>query len=144
MHQGWERTDPDAIRAEIEEMATRLPGEPGGWVQFTVEERSTDRLVGDVGISPDTDDMGVMKIGYTIDPAFQGRGYATEAIRALVAYAIDKLEAGIVRAYAEARNTPSIRVMEKAGLSHVETSDYVDNDGTWKVVRYERRADAAS
>ena len=30
--QGWERTDPDGVRADIEEMAGRAPGEPGGWV----------------------------------------------------------------------------------------------------------------
>jgi RimJ/RimL family protein N-acetyltransferase len=50
--QGWERTDPDAVRADIEEMAARRPGEPGGWVQFSVEQRETGRLVGDVGLSP--------------------------------------------------------------------------------------------
>ena len=38
-YQGWERTDPDGVRAEILEMSGRSPGEPGGWVQFSVEER---------------------------------------------------------------------------------------------------------
>ncbi|HZN42698.1 MAG TPA: GNAT family N-acetyltransferase, partial [Actinomycetota bacterium] len=34
-YQGWERTDPDGVRAEIREMAARTPGEPG-WVQYSV------------------------------------------------------------------------------------------------------------
>jgi aminoglycoside 6'-N-acetyltransferase len=51
-YQGWERVDSDGIRAEIEEMASRAPGEPGGWVQLSVHERDGGRLVGDVGSAP--------------------------------------------------------------------------------------------
>ena len=29
-YQGWERTDPEGVREEIEAMALRAPGEPGG------------------------------------------------------------------------------------------------------------------
>ncbi len=71
-YQGWERTDPDGVRAEIEEMAPRAPGAPGGWTQLSVEDRDTGELVGDVGLSPAEDEPGVIKIGYTMSPAFQG------------------------------------------------------------------------
>lgn len=138
VHQGWDRTDPEGVRAEIEEMATRAPGEPGGWVQFTVEAREGGELLGDVGLSPEADEPGVVKIGYTIAPVRQGRGYATEAILALVGYAFDTLDAQVVRAYADAGNVRSIRVMEKAGLRHAETFDYVEGDQVWPIVRYER------
>jgi RimJ/RimL family protein N-acetyltransferase len=133
-YQGWERTDADGIRAEIEEMATRSPGEHGGWVQFTVEERERGRLAGDVAISAVEGEPGVVKIGYTISPAFQGRGYATEAVRALVDYAFDTLGAERVRAFASAENIPSIRVAENAGMRLVER--YVHRYGG-EVVRYE-------
>src|SRR5207247_2680842 len=108
--QGWDRTDPEGVRAEIEEMATREPGEPGGWVQFSVEERTSGLLVGDVGLSPADGEPGVIKVGYTIAPAFQRRGYATEAVGALVAYAFDSLVADVVRPFADAETTPSILV----------------------------------
>ena len=141
--QGWERTDPDGVRADIEEMATRTPGEPGGWVQFSLEDRE-GRLVGDVGISPADGEPAVLKVGYTVSPAFQGRGFATEAIAALVDYAFDTLGADVVRAYASADNTPSIRVAEKVGMRLVERYEHRDTDGTWQVVRYERRRDDPS
>lgn len=136
-YQGWDRTDPGGIRAEIEEMARRAPGEPGGWVQLSVEDRESGRLVGDVGLSPAEGEPGVIKIGYTVAPAFQGRGYATEAVRALVAYAFDTLGADIVRAYASAENVPSIRVAKKIGMRLVERSEHRHGG----VVRYERRRD---
>jgi RimJ/RimL family protein N-acetyltransferase len=140
-YQGWERTDPDGIRAQIEEMAGRAPGEPGGWVQLSVDELETGRLVGDVGLSPADREPGVVKLGYTIAPAFQRLGYGTEAVGALVAYAFDTLGADVARAYASAENLPSIRVAEKVGMQLVERIERSDGDEVWHIVRYELRSE---
>ena len=142
-HQGWERLDADGILAEIEEMARRSPGEPGGWVQLSVFERDGGRLVGDIGLSPAESEPDVIRVGYTIAPAFQGRGYATEAIRALVAYAFDTLGADVVRAYASAENDPSIRVAEKVGMRLIERIEHREGDEVWHGVRYELRRKGA-
>jgi len=138
-HQGWERTDPEGTRAVLEEMASRMPGDPG-WVQFSVEERESGQLIGDVGMSPEGE-PGVVKIGYTIAPASQGKGYATEAVRALVDYAFDRLGADMIRAYASAENIPSRRVAEKVGLRLMETFEHEYEGEMWKGVRYELRRD---
>jgi RimJ/RimL family protein N-acetyltransferase len=138
-YQGWERTDAEGIRAELEEMAARAPGEPGGWVQLSVEERESGRLLGDVGLSPADGEPGVIKVGYTIAPAFQERGYATEAVGALAAYAFDRLGAEVVRAYASAENLPSIRVAEKVGMRLVERFEHRHGGEISFGVRYELR-----
>jgi RimJ/RimL family protein N-acetyltransferase len=142
-YQGWERTDVEGIRTEIELMAGRSPGEPGGWVQLSVEERDGGRLVGDVGLSPAEGEPDVMKIGYTITPDRQGRGYATEAVRALIDYAFGVLGAEVVRAYASARNLPSIHVAENVGMRLMERFEGRDGDHVWYGVRYELRRDEA-
>ena len=138
-YQGWERTDPPSVRAEIEEMSGRLPGELGGWVQFSVEQRESGRLIGDVGLSRAEGEPGVIKVGYTIAPAFQGRGYAGEAVGALVRYAFESLGADLVRAYSSAENLPSIRVAEKVGMRLVERIEHRYGDEVWFGVRYELR-----
>ena len=142
-YQGWERTDVEGIRTEIELMAGRAPGDPGGWVQLSVDERDGGRLVGDVGLSPAEGEPDVIKVGYTISPDRQGRGYATEAVRALIDYAFRVLDAGVVRAYASARNLPSIRVAEKVGMHLMERFEGRDGDQVWHGVRYELRRDEA-
>jgi RimJ/RimL family protein N-acetyltransferase len=141
--QGWDRTDVEGVRAEIRRMADRAAGEDGGWVQFSVLEREGGRLIGDVGFSPAAGEPGVVKIGYTIDPAFQRRGYATEAVGALVRYLFDTLGAKIVRAYANADNEPSTRVAEKVGLRLVERFERRYGHDVWHGVRYERRRDGS-
>ncbi len=139
--QGWERTDHEGVLADIVEMSGRSPGEPGGWVQFTVEEREGGRLVGDVGFAVADPEPGVVKVGYTIAPAFQGLGYASEAIRALVVYVFDTLGAEVVRAHASADNAPSIRVAEKVGMRLVERFEHREGNDVWYGVRYERARD---
>jgi len=137
-HQGWHDTSPGYIRREIEEMLARTPGEPGGWIQFTVEAADTGQLVGDVGMRVD-EEPGVVLVGYTISPDQQGNGYATEAVGAMVDYAFETLGADMVRAYAEATNVASIRVAEKVGLPVAERFDEHEDDQVWHVVRMERR-----
>jgi aminoglycoside 6'-N-acetyltransferase len=137
-YQGWDRTDSQSVRAELEAMQAREPGSPG-WVQLTVEDRSTGRLIGDVGLAPAEEEPGVIKVGYTIDPAHQGRGYATEAVAALVDYAFDVLGAEIVRAYASSENLPSHRVAEKVGLRLVERFSRSHAGRTWSGVRFDLR-----
>jgi RimJ/RimL family protein N-acetyltransferase len=143
-YQGWERTDPDGIRAEIEKMSLRAPGEPGGWMQLSVEECDSERLVGDVGLSLADDEPGVVKIGYTMSPEFQGKGYATEAVGALVAYAFEKLGADVVRAYASAENVPSVRVAEKVGMRLIERFERRRGEMSFFIVRYELRREDVS
>ena len=120
-------------------MTGRSPGEPEGWVQLSVEERESGRLVGDVGLAPADGERGVIRVGYTMAPEFQGRGYATEAVGALIAYAFDTLGAEVVRAHASAENLPSIRVAEKVGLHLAERFEHRYGDEVWFGVRYELR-----
>jgi aminoglycoside 6'-N-acetyltransferase len=108
-------------------------------VQFTVETLADDQLVGDVGLRVAEDEPGVVMVGYTMAPAAQGKGYATEAVDALVGYAFDTLGADIARAYADAANAPSVRVGEKVGLVVVERFDGQHEGETWHGVRMERR-----
>ena len=138
-YQGWPSMDVDSITRELEEMANRAPGEPGGWVQLTVEDRATGELVGDVGVAAVEGEPGAVTIGYTITPAVQGRGYGTEAVTALIRYAFERLGADVVRAYAHGDNHPSIRLAEKAGMRLVDRSERRHGEARYFVVRYETR-----
>jgi RimJ/RimL family protein N-acetyltransferase len=74
-------------------------------------------VVGSIGLFwPPTD--GFVEFGYGIVPSRRGRGYATEAARATVALAFTSPDVHTVHAGAELTNPASIRVLEKAGLTH--------------------------
>lgn len=71
---------------------------------------------GQAGSDPAAVRGAEVEIGWTIDPAHAGRGYATEAARALIAHAFGTPSVRRVVAYAFADNAPSIRIMRKLGM----------------------------
>lgn len=119
-YQSWDETysvaDAEGMIASLAEVH---PGEPGEWFQFAVTDRLTDVLVGDCGLHVDGSDPRRAEIGYTLAPAHQGRGFATEAVDALVGYAFDTLGLERIQATADERNAPSIRVVERLGFEAV-------------------------
>ena len=81
-----------------------------------VVERDTGTVVGGAGFFGPPQD-GEVEIGYGIVPSRQRRGYATEAVRAMVAdiFQLDNVQ--IVTAHVDLDNLASIRVLEKSGLA---------------------------
>jgi RimJ/RimL family protein N-acetyltransferase len=62
-------------------------------------------------------------VGYGLAPGARGRGYATEALRAVVAWALARPEVVAVEADTTHANLPSQRVMERAGMRLYDKSD---------------------
>ena len=77
------------------------------------------------------------EIGWTLDPAFQGRGFAAEGVRALISlcFAARPEGLGLRRVYADlfAANEPSRRLCERMGMrleSHT-IRDSLHRSGEW-------------
>jgi RimJ/RimL family protein N-acetyltransferase len=56
------------------------------------------------------------EIGWCIDPAVQGQGYATEAVRELIRIAFEELGLRRLVAHCFAANKASWRLMERVGM----------------------------
>jgi RimJ/RimL family protein N-acetyltransferase len=61
-------------------------------------------------------DRPVIEVGWRLDPAAWGRGYATEAARLALAYAFDTLGERSVFAFTAPANLASQRVMARLGM----------------------------
>lgn len=87
----------------------------GPWAVETLEEPF---VIGDCGLFRCQDPWarGELELGYRLRPASWGRGYATEAARAVLTYAFEELGAPRVVADADAANAASLRVLEKIGM----------------------------
>jgi ribosomal-protein-alanine N-acetyltransferase len=89
------------------------------------------KLIGTVNFEVDVETRSAM-LGYAIGRAWWGRGIATEAGRAAVAWAIKTFDLTRIWARTDPRHTGSVRVMEKLGLRHedVRIADRIGRDGT--------------
>ena len=56
-------------------------------------------------------------LGYVLNRRFWGQGYATEAAQALIRFGFETLKLHRLVAYCHPENSPSIRVLEKLGLT---------------------------
>ncbi|TDD12604.1 N-acetyltransferase [Nonomuraea deserti] len=102
----------DQVIAGILAAQFELLGDHGHRV---IVEREGGRVVGSIGLFwPPAE--GAVEIGYGVVPSRRGRGYASEATRALVAHALTAPEVHAVTATADLSNSASVRVLEKAGL----------------------------
>ncbi len=73
--------------------------------------------IGSCGCAPLTG-PGVHEIYYSLLPAYWGRGYATEASRALIEYCLLQTNCQEIRAYMTPENVKSAAVAERAGMVH--------------------------
>jgi RimJ/RimL family protein N-acetyltransferase len=93
-----------------------------GYGFWAAEEESTGEFLGWFHLRPPAGtDPDEPELGYRLRKAAWGRGYATEASRALVHKGFAELGARRVYAETMAVNRASRRVMEKAGLRFVRT-----------------------
>ena len=89
------------------------------WVHgFRLVHRSSGNIVGFCSFKGPPAD-GVVEIAYGIAPDEQGKGYATDAARALVAFARTFPEVKVIRAHTLADGVASKRVLEKCGFQYV-------------------------
>ena len=120
-YQSWDSYTQQQADEMVREMAGLHPGVPGEWFQFAVADPTNNELLGDVGLRVDADDTSRAEIGFTLAPAHQGRGYATEAVKGVIAYVFEQLGAETVFAVADARNDASIASLQRIGMRHTTT-----------------------
>ena len=114
----------------------RLLVAPGLWAllgygYWAVVSREDGRYLGQLGFADFKREMtpsieGLPEIGWIFAPHAQGRGYATEAALAALAWADDVLRAPEIVAIIDAANESSIRVARKCGFNEEGPVTYKD------------------
>ena len=85
-------------------------------VTFAVERREDGLLLGDATLFLRSVAHRQVEVGYVFHPDSGGRGYATEATRALIDLAFGELAAHRVFARTDARNTASAALLRRLGM----------------------------
>ncbi|MFI7601614.1 GNAT family N-acetyltransferase [Actinoplanes sp. NPDC049681] len=121
----------DKARYAVQTMVAADPGQPG-WFQYAVELADENTLVGDVGVNL-ADNLRQAEIGYTLAPRWQGHGYATEAVRAVLDQLFRVRGLHKVSAECDARNAASARLLERVGFTregHLRQHTWIKNEWT--------------
>ena len=88
----------------------------GGFCHYQVMLADEALVIGDVGFHAPPDDLGEVSVGFGIVPAARGRGFAVEALRAVLDWALHQPEIRVVHADTDLVNLASQRVLAAAGM----------------------------
>jgi len=106
-------------------LAIRAPSSPeaerfGVWVMI---ERDSGSVGGDIGFKGPPDEAGRIEMGYSVVPDRRRRGYAKEAARALIDWALSQPKVRVIVAGCHPDNVPSIRTLERVGFHRTGEAD---------------------
>lgn len=92
-----------------------MPDIEDTWFQLGIHLKGEKKLIGDLGLHFLPDGCQV-EIGYTLDPCYQGKGYATEAMHEILKYLFKKIQKHRITASVDPLNEKSIRLLERLGF----------------------------
>ena len=116
-------------RRESDGLADRIETymERAGWGLWAMEERATGRFLGFTGLARpgfEAPFMPAVEIGWRLQRAAWGQGFATEAARAAVRFAFDELKLAEIVSLAVVANERSRAVMRRLGMTHDPADDF--------------------
>lgn len=89
-----------------------------GYGCFAVTAKPGGGMIGFCGFARPPDRPGIVELIYAFAPPHWGRGYATEAARATVAFGFDACGMTRIEATVDPANDASKRVLEKVGMAY--------------------------
>jgi len=107
-----------------------------GYAMWAVEEKTTGTFIGQCGLRPaatmDPSAGSEIDLAYHLTRASWNKGYASEAVVAVLAYGLGSVGLDRVMAVALPENVGSWRVMEKAGMHYEGTAALYGLEGLKK------------
>lgn len=88
----------------------------GKYYDWAIVLKSNGKMIGTCGFSAIYPEHRYAEVGYVLNPAFRGQGYAGEALSAVLDFAFRRMALNRVEAKCVAENASSERVMQKVGM----------------------------
>ncbi len=134
---------------------SRLMHYAGHWAllrfgYWALVEKASGAFVGEAGLADfhreiDASMRNVPEAGWVLAPRFAGKGYATEAVRAVLAWSDAHLDAARTVCMIDPQNLASIRVAEKCGYREFDRTTFESGPALFfERLRAARRDDAST
>ena len=102
------------------------------WLRFgywAVEEKESRQFIGEAGFADYEREMqpsiaGIPEAGYLFAARAHGKGYATEALKSIVAWGDEQFKQARTVCIVSPANTASLRVAKKCGYRELEPATY--------------------
>ena len=131
--QGYEPYSRERCKTFTEIQSRNVYGEAGKWFQLAIELTAEKKLIGDIGLKPESFDPRIVEFGITLSHLYQGCGYAKEALKAMLHYLFTQQQAHRIVGITDQENTGCIRLLEKTGFrKEGDTIQSFWNNNMWR------------
>lgn len=121
--QSWSMLSEAEGQSFINEMQTAAIGIPGEWFQIAIAHKQSNLLLGDIGIQAYTEDPKIVEIGFTLRGEDQRKGYAKEAVQALIDSLFERGNLDKIIGTTDMRNEPSVRLLQRLTMKLAQSSE---------------------
>ena len=83
------------------------------WIYWVITLKESPKLIGTICFWNFSTKKTVAEIGYELDPAFQGKGIMSEAIKKIVEFGFQEIELDAIEAYTHKKNNNSTKLLQK-------------------------------
>lgn len=131
-YQGFDVMDKIQALAFIKSQENKLFGKPGEWVQYGIEEKDNQQLIGDCAIKLQIGDPRIAEIGITISHLQQRNGFAKEAMESILVFLFENKKIHRIEETVDAENVNSIKLLES--LQFRKEGHFIENiffKGKW-------------
>jgi len=98
-----------------------------GYSWWVIKEKASGEIVGAACLQHLANvDGAPLEIGWRLVPEHHGKGYATEAAKAIIAFAVERTGTTYLVAVADPDNIPSHRVMQRLGMTYKAIEQHYD------------------
>jgi aminoglycoside 6'-N-acetyltransferase len=116
-YQGWSELSVEQAARFVVEMQDHPAFVEDSWLQVAIAKRPGNELMGDIGFCLHRG--GNLEIGFTLASQFHGKGYATEAVGALIAVLSTRPDVQRIFGTVDARNDACVRVLQRLGMTMI-------------------------
>jgi ribosomal-protein-alanine N-acetyltransferase len=129
----WGPNSPEQTQAFLRTVLQAQEQWPRPFVELAIQLKGEGRMIGSIGLRVKDERNRAADIGYVLAREDWGRGYMTEAARAILEVAFRQLDLHRVWATCDPRNHASYRVMEKLGMRReAHFRNHVMERGEWR------------
>ena len=110
--QGYKPFTQEMGRGYIESLKDGTFGETGKWDQLGVELKSEKKLIGDIGLKPETGDSRTIEFGVSFSTKYQRKGLAKEALTKVFDHLFAEKNIHRIIGITDIKNTSCIYLLE--------------------------------
>ena len=111
-----EEPNKDLIHKKYEEEILKMEEEPDKYFILLICILPDEIPIGEVHIKLNWSQLREWEVGFALHPDYWGKGYASEAVKLLIKYVFDNLNAHKVVGFCNANNKKSANLMERIGM----------------------------